>query len=64
MLKITEIYFNGESITDLQRMLEIIKSETKYTIIAVDKVGQTNLLGSTDYRGETFKIGNSTITIN
>lgn len=63
ILRIVEIFTNGESITDTRRIREVLKAGIIVTIIATDFNGQSNLLTSSDYRGETFLLGNSTIII-
>jgi hypothetical protein len=64
MLTIYGVNINGQNKTSTDEIREIIKSEDRYTILAVDGSGQTNLLSSTDYIGEEFKLkDHSTIKI-
>jgi hypothetical protein len=61
MLTIYGVNINGQNKTSTDEIREIIESEDRYTILAVDGSGQTNLLSSTDYIGEEFKLKDNSI---
>ena len=59
MMTIQSVYHYGVTVTDIDEIRRLCLSNEEFTIIASDEIGQTNLLTSSDYKGEKFLLKNN-----
>lgn len=62
-MTIMSIHYDGSDVLDVLEIRRLCLLGADFTFVVVDASGQTNLLTSSDYKGETFLLKNNEVIV-